>query len=521
MANYTSKFTGAEIDAALTKAQACKVITAATVNASGHLVLTFSDGTTLDAGTAKGDKGDTGATGATGAAGVSTVETPTYAENLNWLEANGDASEIYILPDGYLYAKIASGAADFTNLFDPDTAVMNKLREGTNGAMLTDSNGLVSSALIPISCRTGKSNPTKIRIRGVSLLSYQHDQDRITYYGEDGTQKWYCPIRAGKYETDGNGDIVIYAGWSTTEPVSNCDVNYKYFSFSGFVKGEEGTAITSADIADIIITVDEEITYSTAPKWASTGIQYANYALTDTDRQMIAELIGNTSPLTGKKVLVLGDSISTDVYGRYTKWVTVLMNSGFLPSDTVNSSRHATGFVARYTGDDANAKNDFIDRVKEISDKDAYDLVVVFGGINDFIQSIPMGGGTGETDTDTYFKPAVDYFFAYLLDNFTQARIVVLSPLMTQNTGKNTAGYYQTDYADYIRATAKAYCLPVLNLTEESGFCPFTEAFRGKWTLIPSGYTEPDGVHPNEAYQKDFLAPMIEGFLRRLYGRGV
>ena len=70
MANYTSKFTGAEIDAALTKAQACKVITAATVNASGRLVLTLSDGTTLDAGTAKGDKGDTGATGATGAAGA-------------------------------------------------------------------------------------------------------------------------------------------------------------------------------------------------------------------------------------------------------------------------------------------------------------------------------------------------------------------------------------------------------------------------------------------------------------------
>jgi hypothetical protein len=53
MANYTSKFTGAEIDAALTKAQACKTVTAAVINASGRLVLTFSDGSTLDAGTAE------------------------------------------------------------------------------------------------------------------------------------------------------------------------------------------------------------------------------------------------------------------------------------------------------------------------------------------------------------------------------------------------------------------------------------------------------------------------------------
>lgn len=78
MANYTSKFTGAEIDAALTKAQACKTVTAATINASGHLVLTFSDGATLDAGTAKGDKGDTGATGAAGDDGYTPVKGTDY-----------------------------------------------------------------------------------------------------------------------------------------------------------------------------------------------------------------------------------------------------------------------------------------------------------------------------------------------------------------------------------------------------------------------------------------------------------
>lgn len=441
---------------------------------------------------------------------------PAYAESLDWLNANGDQSKIYLLPDGYLYAKAAANAANFTNLFDPDKAVLNKLRTGDNGETLTDFNGLVSSGLIPISCRSDMNNPTKIRIRGVSMRSYIDQQDRIVYYDAGGTQKWYCPIKKGKYEIESNGDIVVYAGWSSNEPVANCDVNYRQFSLSAYIADTEA-AITAADIANIIVTVDEEITYSTGLQWVNTGIKYANYALTDSDRKGIAALAKGGSPLAGKKVLVLGDSVSADAYGNYAKWVTVLRNEGFFPSDVLNNSQHATGFVARYTGDSADAQNDFIDRITAVTDKSSYDLVVVFGGINDYIQSIPLGGGTGETDRNTYFKPAVDYFFTYLIQNFTQARIAVLSPLRTYNVYKNTAGVYQTAYADYIRSVAKSYCLPVLNLTEESGFCPFVEAFRNRWTLIPSGYTSADGVHPNREYQQQYLAPLIKGFLQGLY----
>jgi lysophospholipase L1-like esterase len=209
-----------------------------------------------------------------------------------------------------------------------------------------------------------------------------------------------------------------------------------------------------------------------------------------------------------KKVLVLGDSISTDYYGDYTKWVTLLRESGFFPTSTVNDSIHATGFVARYN----NEENDFITRIAAVENKSDFDLVVIFGGINDYIQGIPMG----ETDGDilTYFKPAVDYFFNYLVNNFTQARIVVLSPLRTYNIYNNTAGHHQTEYAAYIREVAKNYCLPVLNLTEESGFYPFNDTFREMWTLVPEGYGA-DGVHPNFAYQEKFLAPMIKNFLKQ------
>ena len=216
---------------------------------------------------------------------------------------------------------------------------------------------------------------------------------------------------------------------------------------------------------------------------------------------------------TEKKILVFGDSISADAYGNYKKWVTDLIDEGkFNLVNTTNSSQHATGFVARYN----NQPNDFISRMEGITNKGDYDLVIVFGGINDYIRGIPLGGESGQTDITTYFKPAVDYFFNYLINNFTQARICVLTPLRTSNTTPNSAGNKQEVYADYIREVAQSYCLPILDLTVESGFCPFVPAFKNRWTLIPSGYTDPDGVHPIAEYEKKYLAPLIWKFLNGL-----
>lgn len=217
----------------------------------------------------------------------------------------------------------------------------------------------------------------------------------------------------------------------------------------------------------------------------------------------------NENNYKDKKVLVIGDSISTDAYGNYKKWVTNLIDEGFFTQENViNSSQHATGFVATTPGN-----MNFINRIENIQNKNTFDCVIVFGGINDFLQDVPMGETGG--DKTTQFIPAVDYFFDYLVNNFTQARIIVLSPLKTYRIYPNLAGNKQEVYIDYIKEVAKRYCLPILNLTDESGFCPFIESFKQKWTLVPQGFTTPDGVHPNEEYMKKFLTPMIKNFLLR------
>ena len=214
--------------------------------------------------------------------------------------------------------------------------------------------------------------------------------------------------------------------------------------------------------------------------------------------------------LIDKKVLVIGDSISTDDYGNYKKWVTHLIEEGFFnKANVTNSSFHATGFVADYIEGDYHSGT-FIERLTKITEKEIYDLVIIFGGINDFIdprQNIEW----------TMFTGAVDNFFEYLINNFTQARICVLRPLRTYNIYPNKhTKKLQQEYSEYINTVAKKYCLPVLNLTEDSGFCPFVDSFNKKWTLIPKGFNSNDGVHPNEQYEKEFLAPMIKKFLLSL-----
>ena len=297
--------------------------------------------------------------------------------------------------------------------------------------------------------------------------------------------------------------------------------NYAFYDRSkNYLSSPDVTISTSSSYNNrkgCIITGSQEVylrltTYCSADRSYVSEFcdHYVEYGKKITMEEKIA--LSSKARLNGNLPLVLGDSISTDSYGNYKKWVTMLMEDGFLPPTTNNSSHHATGFVATYNGDTTLR---FYDRMAAIENKGSYDFVVVFGGINDYIQGIPMGGESDTADPETYFKPAVDRFFRYLVEQFPNARICVLLPLRTYNIYKNTVGHYQQEYSSYIGEVAKSYCLPILNLTEESGFCPFLDSFKEKWTLVPEGYG-PDGVHPTEEYSRRFLAPMIREFLKKL-----
>lgn len=214
-------------------------------------------------------------------------------------------------------------------------------------------------------------------------------------------------------------------------------------------------------------------------------------------------IAAENSKLKGKKILVIGDSISTDYYGSYPKWVTALIKAHYLPLDTVNNSIHATGFVA----DAGTAGNDFLSRLKAVENKSSFDLVIVFGGINDYSLY------KQEDNISTIFADAVDVFFDYLASNYVNARFGVIKPMLCNRPGGADDADKIRLYADYIATAAKKYAIPVLNMTDESGFNPFITQLYERWSLLPSGQELHDGIHPNEEFERKFMAPQIRHFI--------
>ena len=132
---------------------------------------------------------------------------------------------------------------------------------------------------------------------------------------------------------------------------------------------------------------------------------------------------------------------------------------------------------------------DFPSRVAEM-DPDA-DLIVVFGGTNDFGHGdAPFGEFTDRT-AET-FCGALHELYTSLLEKYPAAAIMVMTPLHRSSEREpNMHGKMLEDYVNAIRAAAEYYSLPVLDLWAVSGIQPAVAVMKEKYM--------PDGLHPNDA----------------------
>jgi len=153
----------------------------------------------------------------------------------------------------------------------------------------------------------------------------------------------------------------------------------------------------------------------------------------------------------------------------------------------------------------------FLTRVPEINS--ASDLVVVFGGTNDFGHGdAPIG--KPEDRTEWTFYGALECLCEALIRQCPKARILLLTPLHrlgeTSPLGdgfKTVPGAILADYAQAIRIVAERHRLPVLDLFAEGILNPNDAYVRQN--LMP------DGLHPNDAGHA-ILAERILTFLRQL-----
>lgn len=194
--------------------------------------------------------------------------------------------------------------------------------------------------------------------------------------------------------------------------------------------------------------------------------------------------------LSGIKANFLGDSITEGVGVPSVEYAYLnVLKKNFGLAEVRNYGISGTRIARQHTPTPNRPLMDldFCQRVEEM-DPDA-DLVVVFGGTNDFGHGdAPMGSFEDRTP-DTFYG-ACHYLMTRLIERFPQATIVFMTPLHREF--EQRAGVPDlSGYVNVIIEVARHYGIPVMDLYANSGLAPSVPII--KQTYVP------DGLHPNTA----------------------
>ena len=211
--------------------------------------------------------------------------------------------------------------------------------------------------------------------------------------------------------------------------------------------------------------------------------------------------------LKGIKMAVLGDSITQGVgvenlnnmyYNRIQRECGVRE----LYVDGIGGTRIAR---QQTPSEEPTFDLDFVSRIDKI-DEDC-DLVVVFGGTNDFGHGdAPIG--TPDDRTEDTFWGACHLLCEKLIQRFPKSKLVYMSPLhrITEDE-QNRHGKILNDYVEIIKIVTRKYPIPFLDMMQEGGLAPRVPIHQELYM--------PDGLHPNDAGQGR-IAERLKGFLQSL-----
>lgn len=216
--------------------------------------------------------------------------------------------------------------------------------------------------------------------------------------------------------------------------------------------------------------------------------------------------------LKGKKINFLGDSITEGVGTSAPEhiYLNVLAEKAQL-AEARNYGISGTR-IARQTRPFMEYREldqlDFCRRYTEMDD-DA-DVVVVFGGTNDFGHGdAPLGAF--EDRTPATFYGACHYLFSGLRTKYPTAEIVIMTPLHRTEEDVTTLEYAKGETLATVRhamlEVAEYYALPIVDLWATSGIQPRLESSRVTHC--------PDGLHPNDRGH-EIIASRLLGVLRAL-----
>jgi len=216
--------------------------------------------------------------------------------------------------------------------------------------------------------------------------------------------------------------------------------------------------------------------------------------------------------LEGLKINFLGDSI-TEGHGtsgeNFTYWK-ILEREAKL-SAARGYGIGGTRYAKQHKPSDPRWDLDFCRRMEEM-DPDA-DVVVVFGGTNDFGHGDAPLGTMSDRTPDTFYG-ACHYLYSGIMNRYPTATVVIMTPLHRLNEDNPRGDGHKTEnlavlteYIRIIKEVAAYYSLPLLDLYSLSGIQPKVEVNRLRYC--------PDGLHPSDEGHK-LLASRLKGFLETL-----
>lgn len=252
--------------------------------------------------------------------GATAGEDVEFADSVEWLNANGDTTKKYVLPDGFIYAHMEKTVAVTHNANDGTMQLNVRPKPNGKSTETVANNGMVSTSLIEVdnawpNCVVNVSGLEK-------LFENFYSTFYVFFYKADGSWVGYSAAsHLGLSNTSQTLPISPNIANVTTDGGSWSQVKYVRMAFSIKASG----ALTNSDIANLVVNFERLNTTKTETGWYSTGQQHSNDKATQQNSADILALkedvaalkeAVNTAPGgSGAKWYAIGDSIT---YGLYS-----------------------------------------------------------------------------------------------------------------------------------------------------------------------------------------------------------
>ncbi len=200
--------------------------------------------------------------------------------------------------------------------------------------------------------------------------------------------------------------------------------------------------------------------------------------------------------LKNKKVVFLGDSITEGTGASEHALCYVERFAAMTGAEVVNYGIGGTRFARRREPhENPRFDQDFCGRYDKMDD-DA-DIVVVFGGTNDFGTGDAALGTIADRTNDTFYG-ACHLLVQKLYEKYPKATVVLMTPLhrlsedevLYNELGVRRVGPLRV-YVQALRDIAEFYGLPLVDLFANCPIQPRVDILRQMYM--------PDGLHPNDA----------------------